>query len=162
MRISEMTDSREIAVTRPLPLLLRIFLASIGLFAIVAPAWEFRTVFLHPGWITLFFGAIVLGAWSVGVGFVAAAIYGEDQSWRLRDGEIEIRRSNLWRSWTTLVRAADIRETTIKESEWDSGPNSFCVVLRLVNNEAFETRGFEKRANAEKLEARLRATLHLD
>lgn len=44
---------------------------------------------------------------------------------------------------------------SIKESQWDSGPKTYSVVLRLMNG------GFEKYENAIALETRLRARLHL-
>lgn len=145
-----------------MPLLLRLFFGAAGLFTIITPVWEFRQAFLHPNWLSLFFGAMVLGAWSVGGAFVAAAIFGEEQRWRVEDGKITIYRCSALRRWTTIALKADICETTIKETTWDSGPNTFSVVLRLKSGDEFETQGHEKRTNAEALEARLRQRMQLD
>lgn len=157
-----MSDTDEFSITRPRPLFLRIMFGAGGLFTIVVPAWEFRQAFLHPGWLTLFFGLMTLGAWWVGSVFVAASLFDEDQRWQVRHGEIEIKRQNALRQWTTIIRAADVRATTIKETSWDSGPDTFSVVLNLYNGERFETNDYEKRDNAVALEARLRARLCLD
>jgi hypothetical protein len=149
-------------LTCPMPQAVRLLLGGAGLFAIVTPAWEFRHAFLHPSWFSLFFVVILLGAWSVGGGFVMAAIMGEEQRWRVGDSRIDIARRNFWRSWVTTVRGPDVSGTKIKETEWDSGPKSYSVVLRLVTGETFESPGFERRENATALEARLRERLHLD
>lgn len=157
-----MTEDGEFSLKRPMPMALRLLFGAAGLFAIVAPVWEFWRAFVHPNWASLFFGFITLGAWSVGGTFLLASIFSEDQRWRLRDGEIEILRRSALRRWTTVVRASDVSATTIKETSWDSGPNTFSVVLHLHKGDAFETEGFEIRQNAEALEARLRALLQLD
>lgn len=156
-----MIDPDDFPLSRPLPFLLRVVLGAAGVFVIVAPAWEFRGAFVRPGWISLFFAALLLGAWAVGGAFVMAAIFGEDQRWRVKDGEIEIARKALFRERTTIVRGADVVTTRIRQTAWDSGPETFSVVIALRNGEEFETAGFEKRANAEALEARLRARLQL-
>ena len=157
-----MTSDEDFFLTRPMPYWLRFFFGAAGLFAIVTPAWEFRRAFLHPGWFSLFFAAILLGAWFVGGAFVAAAILGEEQRWRVGDGRIDIARRTFLRKWTTTVSGSDVCATTIRETGWDSGPDTYSVVLRLATGEEFESPGFEKRENATALEARLRERLHLD
>lgn len=151
----------EFALTRPLPLFLRLPLGAAGLFAIVMPAWEFRHAFLHPGAASLFFAAIVLGAWAVGFFFVHAALYGEDQCWRIEGAKIVVERKNIFRQWTTILRAADVRQISIVEQNRDSGPNLFCVRLETYAGDAFETAGFEKRENAEALKSQLLGKLDL-
>lgn len=146
---------------RPLPHVLRAVLGGAGLFAIVIPVWEFRHVFLHPGWISIFFGFLTLGAWSVGGAFVAAAVVGEDQRWRVGEAEIEIERRNLFRAFSTRLLPGDVVDTAIRETEWDSRANSFGVVLTTRDGVEFETAGFERRANAEAVERRLRRVLRL-
>lgn len=154
-------EIEEFALARPCPHFLRILFGAAGAFAILMPVWEFRHAFLHPGWHSLFFGAITLGAWSVGVPFLIFSIFEEEQNWRVENGRITIARRNLHRSWTTVLRAGDILDTAIEERDREAGPNIFEVVLRTTAGEAFVTQGFEKRANAEELEARLRASLGL-
>ncbi|WP_424361902.1 hypothetical protein [Methylocystis parvus] len=146
---------------RPLPHVLRAVLGAVGLLAILAPAWEFRHAFLHPGWFSLFFGVITLGAWAVGGSFLLIAVVGEDQRWRVGEAEIEIERRNLFRRWTTRLRPGDVVETAIKETEWDSRANTFGVALTTRDGATFETAGAEKRATAEAIERRLRQALGL-
>lgn len=147
---------------RPMPLLLRLVLGGFGMFAIVMSAWDLRHAFIRPGWHSLFFGVIMLGAWFVGGAFVAIAIFGEAQRWVVRDGEIEIFRRTLWRKWSSVIRGADIAAISVREIEWDSRADSFSVVLRSKTGEAFETPEFEKREDAIDLETRLRRRLELD
>ena len=156
-----MNDADEFSLTQPMPMLIRLIYGSAGLFAIIMPVWEFRHAFLHPQWISLFFAALVLGAWSVGGVFVASAIFGEEQRWRVSEGEIAIDRQTLLGKWTTLVRGPDVDAMSIEQHTWDSGPDTFSVAMKLKNGEKFEAGKFEKRANAEALEARLRRRLHL-
>jgi len=156
-----MSIAGEYRFHRPLPTALRIILAAAGLFAIGAPAWEFRHAFLHPNLASLFSGAITLGAWAVGGAFVAGALFGEDQRWRVGQGEIGIERRNAFRRWSTRILATDIRGVTIEKTEWDSGPDTFGVVLTLHDGSRFETPGVEKRANAEEIERSLRGALGL-
>lgn len=151
----------EFALTRPLPLFLRLPIGAAGLFAIVMPVWEFRQAFLHPGLASLFFAVIVLGAWSVGGAFLYGALYGEDQRWRIEGGKITVERKNIFRQWTTILRPADISHVSIVERDSDSGPNLFCVRLETQAGEAFETAGFEKRENAEALKSQLLGKLDL-
>lgn len=156
-----MNDAEEFSISRPRPLFLRLMFGAAGLFTMATPLWEFRQAFLHPSWASLFFLAITLGAWSVGIVFVAAAIFDEDQSWRVRKGVIEIARRNMLKRWTTTFRLEDVRETSIAKATWDSGPDTYAVKLTLKNGEVFETYGCEKRENAEALQARILRLLTL-
>ncbi|WP_036282524.1 hypothetical protein [Methylocystis sp. ATCC 49242] len=158
----QMIDTDEFSIERPLPGWLRAGLAATGLFCIVTPAWEFRHVFLHPDFSTLFFGFLTLGAWTVGGGFILAAWFGEDQRWRVRDGVIDIERTRVgWRS-TTAVRRENLREMRVRFFPDDDGPDVYRVVLALESGEEFESPAFEKSHNAEELAARLRRRLHLE
>ncbi len=151
----------ELNLDRPLPHALRAVLGTVGLFSIVTPAWEFRQAFLHPGWFSLFFAIITLGVWAVGGVFVAMAVAGEDQRWRVGDAELEIERRNLFRRWTTRLDPGDVVATAIKETEWDSGPNTFGVVLTTRDGATCETAGVDLPAKAEAIERRLRRVLGL-
>jgi hypothetical protein len=83
---------------------LRAVLATAGLFCIVAPAWELRRAFSELGWWWLIFGAIILGAFAVGVTFLLAALRGEAQTWRVSKGRVRIeRRSPLFRKVTHIA-----------------------------------------------------------
>lgn len=158
----EQSGAETFELRRPMPLLLRLVLGGFGMFAIVMSAWDLRHAFIRPGWHSLFFGVIMLGAWSVGGAFVALAIFSEAQRWVVRDGEIEIFRGTLWRKWSSVIRRADIVAMSVREIEWDSRANSFSVVLRSKSGETFETPDFEKRESAIDMEMRLRRRLELD
>jgi hypothetical protein len=110
-----MTEPEEFLLARPMPAALRSLLGAAGIFVIVAPVWDFWRAFVPPNWASLFYGALILGAWSVGGTFLVASVLGEDQRWRLRVGAIEIlRRTALWRR-TTVIRAKDVIATTVEE-----------------------------------------------
>lgn len=151
----------KLSLDRPFSHVLRAVLVIAGLFVIMAPAWEFRRTFLHPGWLSLFFGFITLGAWFVGGALVAGAILGEDQRWRVGEAEIEIERRRLFGRQTARLSRGDVVATCIKETEWDSRANTFGVVLTTRDGATFETAGVDKPEQAEAIERRLRKTLGL-
>lgn len=142
-----------------MPGVLRVILASVGLVAICVPLWEFRRVFLHPSLLTVFFGFIAFVAFSIGAGFVAAAFYGEDQTWLVRGGEIEIARRSVLREMTTVVRRDNLRDLWVQLFTDSDGPDVYRVMLALHSGETFDSPAYQKRANAEELAQRLRAAL---
>ena len=146
---------------RSLPMPMRLFLGAAGLFCILAPTFDLGGAILQIGWWTPFFLTILVGAWSVGGIFLAAAIIGETQHWRFRNGELVLsRRTLLWRK-TEIIRNADVERTEIREIEWDSRANSFSVVLRLKSGAEFETPDCSTRSAAEAMEGRIGRALHL-
>src|SRR5262245_5529494 len=124
---------------RRLPIPLRFVLAVIGLFCILAPTFDLGRVVLQIGWWTPFFGAILLGAWAVGAIFLAAAIMGETQRWNVENGELVLSRKTLLTRSVEIIRPRDVDRTDIREVTWDSGPNTFSVVLHLKRGVELET-----------------------
>jgi len=150
-----MDDNQDIQLERPVSMFQRIFLGIAGFFCIAITTFELRQAIFQPGWWSLFILVIIVGAWSVGGMFIVAAIAGDGQSWHLRGGELTIHRRFLHRQTTRVIRREDIERTEIREVEWDSRGNSFCVVLRLKDGARFETPDYETRAAAEALEGRM-------
>jgi len=158
----QMNDAEEFTLERPLPGWMRAGMALVGLFCIVAPAWDFHHAFLQPSLATPFFAVLVLGAWIVGGGFAFAACFGEDQRWRVGDGAIRIERAMVgWRK-TTTVRRENLRALQVRFFPDNDGPDIYRVALTLESGETFESPAFETRHHAEELAARLRRRLHLD
>ncbi len=152
-------DSEAFELERQLSMPVRLVLGAAGLFCILMPAIDLRRAILEPGWWTPFFAAIILGAWAVGGIFLAAAIIGETQRWQFRNRELILtRRTLLWRTAET-IRGKDVERTEIREVEWDSRANSFCVVLRLKNGAAFETPDCDTRDAAEAILVRISRAL---
>ena len=148
-------ESESFELERLLPIPMRLFLGAAGLFCILMPTWDLGRALLQLGWWTPFVGAIVIGAWGVGATFLAAAIVGEAQRWQLRNGELILsRRTLLWRTVET-IRGSDVERTEIREVEWDSGPNTFSVVLRLKSGAEFETPDYSTRDAAEVMKGRI-------
>lgn len=144
---------------RPMPMAIRLLLIAAGLFCILMPAYEFRHVFLHPSLLTLFFGAITLGAWSVGSSFVFAGIAGADQTWRFADGRLTIQNRNLMRQWQLVVTSRDIIQSFVRDNDSDSGPNTHSVVLQLQDGTNLDTHGLDTPEAAEKFRLRILAYL---
>ncbi len=153
-------DETEFEVKRAFPPLLRVALGVAGALCIAIATWQLRHAILQPGWWTLFFGIMLLGAWAVGGSFLWAALLGEEQLWRFAKGELIIQRRSALRRVQTRIDRADVARTHVAEIVWDSRPPTFNVVLHLRNGRRFETADMS-RATAEALEARIRRALNL-
>jgi len=140
----------------------RAALATAGLFCVLVPAWELRYAFHELGWWSLFFGAIVLGAWSVGASFLFAALRGEAQTWRVSNGSVRIeRRSPLFKALTHIARR-DIASLSVREIEWDSRAPTFAISLTHKSGEVFETADYPTRIEAEAVLSEIEAKLALN
>jgi hypothetical protein len=134
---------------------MRFVLGAFGLFCILAPTLDLGRVLLQIGWWTPFFGVIVIGAWCVGGILLAAATLGETQHWQFENGELVLSRKSLLKRKMEIIRGIDVERTEIREVEWDSGPNTFTVVLRLKSGAEFETPDYSTRDAAEAVKARI-------
>ena len=150
-----MEQAEAFELERRLPSPMRFVLAAVGLFCIIAPTFDLGRVLIQIGWWTPFVGFIVLGAWAVGGIFLAAAIMGETQHWRFRDGELVLSRKSLLKRSIEIIRPVDVARTDIREVEWDSRANTFSVVLRLKNGAELETPDYDTRDAAEAMKTRI-------
>src|SRR5262245_48542811 len=150
-----MDEAEAFELERRLPIPMRLVLGAFGLFCILAPTFDLGRVVLQIGWWTPFFGVILLGGWSVGAIFLAAAVMGETQHWQFRNGELILSRKTLLRRSIEIIRGIDVERTDIREVEWDSHANTFSVVLRLKNGAEFETPDYNTRDAAESLKGRI-------
>lgn len=144
-----------------MPLGLRLFLCAAGLFCVIVPAWEFRHAFLEPSLLTVFFGVIVAGAWSVGGAFIVGALFGEAQVWRLVDGRIYVARRSPFIDKTDTVHGRDVESVSVRQIEWDSRPHTFAVVIRTKAGASYESSDVDTREKAEALAAFVRVKLKL-
>lgn len=143
------------------PIAKRILLAAAGLFCIVVSTWELRHAFTGLGWWTLFFGIILLGAWSVGLAFLLGAIAGQGLHWTFRNHVLTLERSSLLRRRADTLLARDITRTDIRRIEWDSRGDTFRVVVHLRSGEAIETPDYETEKYAEQVRAEIERRLGL-
>ena len=155
-----MSATEEFELERRLPIPMRFFLGACGLFCILVPTLDLGRVLLQIGWWTPFIGVIVIGAWAVGGILLAAAIMGETQRWQFEKGELILSRKSLLKRSTEIIRVSDVERTEIRAVEWDSGPNTFSVVLRLKNGAEFETPDYSTRDAAEVLKGRIGQALY--
>jgi uncharacterized membrane protein YdbT with pleckstrin-like domain len=137
---------------RPMNPVVRWVLAVSGLFCIVVPAWQLRLAFFELGWWTIFFGLIVVGAWSVGIPFLKGALLGDSETWTFDGGALRIERVSPWRGRRVAVfRAADIVRTEVSTTVWDSRANSYSVELHVRSGERLETADYGTLAKAEEI-----------
>lgn len=153
--------SAPLTFERTMPPALRAFLAAAGMLCVILPTWELRQALLQPGWWTLFFGVIILGAWSVGGAFLAAAVFGERQSWRFQSGTLIIERRSLIRTQHEHIRAAQVKQIEVCAIEWDSRPETYCVQLTTSAGLSFGTPDTPRREDAEALANRIRVELRV-
>lgn len=136
-------------------------MASLGLFCIVMPAWDLRHAFHSFGWWTLFFGVIVAGAWSVGFSLLSSAIAGDSESWSIEDGTMLLERVSPLRRRIDLIRGEDVAHISLRTVDWDSGSDTYRVVIHLRSGEKLETPDYESVAKAEGIRVELRRELRL-
>lgn len=132
-----------------------------GIACIAVPGWELRHAFTQIGWWTLFFGVIVVGAWSIGLTLLVGAVAGETLRWTFRDGTLVLKRSSPLRQRTQVIRATDVERIEVRTIEWDSTADTYSVVLYLKTGERAETPDVRTRAAAQALEATIRRRLGL-
>jgi anti-sigma factor RsiW len=82
-----------------------------------ASAFRPGNAVLQPGWWTLVFGAILVGAWSVGGALLVAAAKGEAQQWRFRDGVLTIEGVSAFSRTIRTIGADDIAAIHVGEKK---------------------------------------------
>ena len=157
----DIDEAEPFRIERPYYWLVRVLLAGAGLFCIIVPAWELRFAFREIGWWTLFFGAIVAGAWSVGIAFLISSVFGDGETWTFHDGELHVDRSSPWRRRSEVIGGADIARTEIRTIEWDSRSDSYSVVLHLRSGQRLETPDYSSVSKAEEIRAGIRRRLKM-
>lgn len=139
----------------------RAILACFGLFALVAPPLAFRGVLLQPSLFAIPFWIITLGAAAVGGTTLLAVIVAEDTVLEVSGGTIRLSRRNPFhgRTATQSLAADDIVDIGIRTVEWDSGPDTFALQVRLKHGRPVGSDDFARREDAEALAARLRRAI---
>lgn len=130
-----------------------------GVFCVLVPAWELRHAFLQLGWWTLFFGIIVGGAWSVGGKLLAGAVFGEALHWSFRDQRLILQRRTMLGVRTEVLSAADVTGSEIHVSTWDSGPDTYSVIVHFRAARSAVTPGYSTRETAEAVRAEIMSRL---
>lgn len=138
---------------------IRFMLLASGVFAILVPSWELRFAFAEFGWWTIFYGVIVVGAWAVGLTFVACAVAGVSNTWTFDDARLLVEQRSPLRRRFLSVHGPDIARTEVRVDTWTDGPDTFSVVLYLVSGERLCSMSYESRFVAESLEDTVRARL---
>lgn len=137
----------------------RVLLLVAGLCAVVLPAYELRHAFTQLGWWTIFFGIIVLGAWSVGFAMLYGAVLSEELAWRFDGAVLTLERTTPLSRRVESLTGRDFVATRIREIEWDSRAPTYSVIVERTNGEVLETPDRQSRASAEALEAEIRRRL---
>ncbi|MCB1457948.1 MAG: hypothetical protein KDJ48_01525 [Nitratireductor sp.] len=141
------------------PPVLRIVFALVGLFAMLFPVWDLRQMLWPVGWWTLFFGFIILGAFSVGGMFLFSAILGPESAFMLEGGKLKVdQASPLGRSHLELA-GADIARMEIVTHAWDSGPDTYSLKLTLADGNVLHLPSSESRQRIEAMQAEIEKAL---
>jgi hypothetical protein len=146
----------------PTHVILRAFLVACGAFVLVVSSLE-----LHRGvWpfnvFSLFFGAILAGAFSVGIPMILVGLIGPTLDWTVAPGRIEIVLTNPFRRWVRRITPGAVAEFTIRESENDSGPSNWYVSLKTIDGKHYESRSYGSKAATAKLLADIRRIFYAE
>jgi hypothetical protein len=136
-------------------------MAAIGLFCIITPAWDLRNAFFEFGWWTIFFGVIVAGAWSIGFTLLLSAVSGDSETWTIENGTLRYERVSPLRRRVDLIRGEDVARMEIRTIDWDSGSDTYSVVVRLRSGEKLETQDYDTLSKAEAIRAEFSSLLGL-
>jgi hypothetical protein len=142
-----------------IPAAWRVVLALFGVGVAALTTWELRAALLQPGWWTLFFGVILLGAWIVGGSALWAALMAESVSWRVEPGLISLYRRSPFRQVWEVIRARDIRAIEVAQSTLDPEDGKFHVAIHRKRGRVLRTPEHGTRDDAAATAARLRALL---
>ncbi len=138
----------------------RIFILLCGLICVFLPVWEFLTAFIRPNWGSIFFFAIIAGAWSVGLPLIYAALWGPSKRWRFEGDELNLTLKSPFRGiWRQKIVGQDIADFKIRTIDWDGKADSFSVVLYLKSGATLETPDMPTRQEAEVLLKEMRGRL---
>ncbi len=134
---------------------MRIFLFLIGLFPWLAP----YELLIKPHWTgfnvaTLFFLIISLGAISVSFGFIGGAVFGLNQT-----VTFDLTARTITHRYETAVNTLrterytfrDIKQTEIREHDWDNGPNTYSLELRFTDKHKIFIGNFSSRNEVEEI-----------
>ena len=133
--------------------------AVFGLFAIVAPLWDFWPAFRAPSGLSLFFLAILLGAWAVGFALLAGALFGDATELRLRGGRLTLTRSNAFRTRTEILVPGDVAGIGVTEHDWEGRPKTYSVELVLGSGRKVGSNDYDTRETVDGIVARIGAAL---
>lgn len=134
--------------TVPLPMVVRIIFIAAGAFVLIVSTLELWRGVLPFNLGSLFFGAILVGAWSVGVPILLAGLVGPSMHWLIEPGRMTITLTNPFRRKRITLTRNQIADLTIREIENDSSRNTFAVVLKSIDGQHFQSRDFGTEAVA--------------
>lgn len=148
---------------------LRLIVAGFGVFAMVVPAWELGRGLWPLSIATPVFGIIVIGAASLGIAMLRAALAGESQVWTFPPNAVVIHHK-IWRNaWIVRLTANNIAAIEVRRLGASEGEDIWRVVivpkasdsgLRMAAHDGgFETGDYTSAAYAEKVRRALLAHL---
>jgi len=131
----------------------RVFLFILGLF----PWLALYELLIKPDWseftlVTLFFLVISLGAVTVSLGFIGAAVFGVNQI-----VAFELTARSITHRYETTVNAQrtrrysfnDIAKSEVREHDWDNGPDTYSLEIHLSDGHKILCGDFSSRKEAE-------------
>lgn len=151
--------SAEIVYREPFPPVLRVVLGLIGLMLVVLVPWDLAEILWPPSLFTLFFGAIVLGAFSVGLAFIAGALSSPETLFRVTPGQLLIDEKTPFGRRRHRLAAIDISAFEIVTRTWDSMADTFAVRIRTRDDRQFHLPDRTTRSAAEAMQREIEAML---
>jgi hypothetical protein len=128
-----------IIVAQAMPLPIRIMLGGSGALVCFLLLMELGPALWPLSFLTLFFGVIVLGGLSIGIVFIAGAILSPDHRWEIGQGSLAITYQLRDQIATKTYFPTDFDTIEIRETDKDSGPNTFELVCQLSAGKFVDT-----------------------
>lgn len=133
--------------------LMRIIFFAIGIFIIAVVLYELGPGVWPPNIASAFFLFIILGALSVAIPVVRSALFGWEEDWTIRRGEILIDQRNPFESRTIRFGEADMLRFDVVEVESSEGPNDWAVMLQPARDRPIEMRRLQSQRGADEFRA---------
>ena len=116
-------------VNHALPTVLRVVLMVFGLAIVVWPAWDLRQALWPVNVLTPFFAVIVMGAMTVGLGFLAFGVYGESIRWTYAPRTLLVHRRAWGRETVVRVGARDVKAIEVRRIDNSEGADTWLVFV---------------------------------
>jgi hypothetical protein len=136
-------------VTQTTPALLRWGLGLFGCVLVMAVVPDFLRSLWPLSPISPFFILLTGIGLAAGLGLIYACLYGPDERWQIGHGVLTLTRSLRGQSFEREYRETDIDSLTIKTIEWDSGADTYKLVLILRDGKRLNSPQFRTREVAE-------------
>jgi hypothetical protein len=125
---------QHVVLSNVVPPVLRAMMGCAGVTCCFLIVKELGSGLWPPSFLTLFFGFMVLGGLSVGLSFIAFAVFGPNETWTIEAGKITIRNELLGQVQTMDFLSSDFSSFALQTHNDSEGGDTYFLAATLKNN----------------------------